>query len=208
MSEKPSVLARTASVLDGMPPALRQSLVVLLIVLGGGIVGWIGRGVLMGPPSDTTTVTVYQGWQVVCPSSKDKDATCKIFREITDDKTGQRLVGVTIGADKDKKDPIATISVPLGVALGKGLNLRLGGEDAKVYPYKVCGAAGCAVIMPFDDKTEKSFKNAQDATVTVTRPQDGQDINWTFTMNGFNDARHAYLNGEAKRKNWFWRLWL
>lgn len=208
MSEKPSVLAKAAQAVRSMPPALKRSLIIVLIVLGGALVGWIGRGVLTGPPSDAATVTVYQSWQVICPSSKEKEGACEIVREVIDDKSGQRVGRIAIGLEKGKKEETLVATVPLGVLLRPGLGIRLGGEPVKTFPYATCTAEGCVITTPIDAKLRDTLLASQDATLVIATPQDRSGVEFTFPMKGFVTAYNAYKTGEAKRKYLWWRLWL
>ena len=207
MSEKPSVLAQVANAIGDIPPLLKQSVIILLVVLGGGIVGWIGRGVLTGPP-DTTTVTIYQDWQLICPASKDKDKSCEIIQDVINEKAGRRVARIVMGREKDKKIPSLFLTVPLGVLIDPGLGLRLGADQMNAYPYKTCLEDGCVAIVPGDKRLEASFVKAQEATIAFATPPEGKAIEVPFSMKGFAEAHKAYLNNEAKRISWWWRLWL
>jgi len=208
MSEKPSVLTKAANAVASIPPALKRIIVVVLVILGGVIVGWVGRGVLTGPPSDSANMVAYQTWQVICPSSKEKDGACEIVREVIDEKAGQRVGRIAIGLEKNKKEPSMVLTVPLGVMLRPGLGVRLGADPVKSYPYATCSAEGCMVVTPFDQKLKDSLLAAQDAALVVATPQDRSGVEVPFSMKGFVEAYKAYRTGEAKRKFLWWRLWL
>lgn len=220
MSEKLPKLKQAANAFKGMPAVLQRVIVTGLIVVGGLIVGWVFRGLLTGAPTDSTTAVVYpigtpsqpgaivQNWQVVCPSSKDKDRFCEISREIIDEKSGQRIGRLAVVTEKGKKDPSLVMSVPLGVLLRPGLGLRLGGEPVKSYPYATCDAGGCIVVVPFDDKLKDAMVASQDAAFVIATPQDRNGIEVSFSMKRFAEVYGAYKTGEAKRKYLWWRLWL
>lgn len=208
MSEKPSVLSKAVQAVAGMPAALRRSLLFVLIGLALIIVGWVGRGVLTGPPSDSATVTVYQSWQVICPSAKEKDASCEIVRDVADDKSGQRIGRIAIGREKNKKQESLVMTVPLGVLLRPGLGLRLGGEPVKNFAYATCTADGCVAVTPLDAKLLETLRSSQDGTLILSTPQDRSGVEISFSMKGFVKAHNAYKTGEAKRKYLWWRLWL
>jgi invasion protein IalB len=207
MSEKPSALAGVANALSGMPPALQRIIVVLLILVVGVIAGWIGRGSLTGAPADSATVAVYKDWQVICPGNKVKERTCELIQDVVDNKSGRRLGRISVAQEKGKKEPTLFLTAPLGVLIEPGVTLRLD-SDQKAYPYKTCVADGCIAMTPFDDKLKGTFKDASDAALTVGVPPDGKTVDLSFSMKGFSDAYGAYRAGEAKRKSWFWRLWL
>lgn len=220
MSEKLPKLKQVTSALKGMPIMLQRVIVTVLIVVGGLIIGWVGRGVLTGPPSDSTTAVVYQigtasqpgvimqSWQLVCPSAKEKDRACEIGRDVIDDKSGQRIGRLAIMTEKGKKEPSLVMTVPLGVLLRPGLGFRLAGEAVKTVPYATCDAGGCSAVLPFDAKMKDAMLNAQDAAFVITTPQDRNGVDVAFSMKRFAEVYKAYKTGEAKRKHLWWRLWL
>lgn len=206
MSETPPVLTRLAKAFDSQPPILTRILVVLVIVVAGVLAGWIGRGVLVGPP-DTLTMTVYKDWRVVCPSSKEKNQSCEITQDVMNEKAGGRIARVALSKEKGKALTLY-ITVPLEVLLEPGLVLRLGDVQTKAYQYKTCTEDGCIAVIPVDDTFEASFVKTQAAAVIVTAPPEGKNIEIPFSMKGFVEAHDAFLSGEAKRNSWWRRLWL
>lgn len=216
MSEKPSALSGVANALSGMPPALQRTIVVVLIILVGGIAGWIGRGALTWPSADAATITVYKSWQVVCPGisekSKDKDKAkdlhCEMVSDIVDAKSGQRMGRMTIGLEKDKTEPTLFILAPLTVLLEPGVALRLDSELGKPVPYKTCTPDGCIAMVPFDEKLAEQFEEASDGAMVVAAPGEEKTVDVAISLKGFKQAWSAYNDGEAKLKSWFWRLWL
>lgn len=220
MSEKLPKLKQAANAFKGMPLALQRVIVTVLIVIGGLIVGWVGRGVLTGPPSDSTTAVVYQigaanqpgavtqSWQLICPSAKEAERYCEIDREVIDDKSGQRIGRLAIMTEKGKKQPSLVLTVPLGVLLRPGLGFRLAGDAVKNLPFATCDAGGCSAVVPFDDKMKDSMLSAQDAAFVITTPQDRNGVEVPFSLKRFAEVYKAYKTGEAKRANLWWRLWL
>jgi invasion protein IalB len=207
MSEKPSTLSSVANAIDAMPPAVKSGLLIVLILVIGGFAGWIGRGALTGPGANNATVAVYDDWRVACPSAKLKDGTCEIAEDVVNPAEG-RVARVSFLREKDKKDLTLVLTVPLGVLLEPGLSLRLGGDTLRTYQFKTCTEEGCAVLVPADKDLQQSFAKAQDASLKVVSPSDGKEVDVPVSMKGFPDAYAAFKNGEAKRKSWWWRLWL
>lgn len=209
MSEKPSALAGVANAVSGMPLALRRIIVVVLILVVGGIAGWIGRGALTGPSSEAETVTVQKGWQVSCSGAKAKTRGCKMLVGVVDPRSGQTIGKIMVlreDQDKDKKALTMYIMAPLGVSIQDGVALRLDSETQKMQPYKTCMMDGCSAIVPFDDKMLEQFKDASDGAMVVS---DGsKPIDLTFSLSGFKEAWSTFNDGEAKQNSWFWRLWL
>ena len=214
MSETP-LPPKRMSLLGGLPPLVSQILVWLGILLVGGLIGWIGRGFLAGP-DDVPSMSVYQDWRLTCPSTADKDATCRLSSDVVDPQSGQGVASIIYGKEleKDKDNPDAEpkvtmvlgVTVPLNVLLEPGLGLKLGADDMKVYQYKTCTQGGCTAVIPVDKDTLKTFLGAQVAEVTVVG-RDGKSVPLPVSMKGLPEAYSAYRNSEAKHSSWWWRLW-
>lgn len=219
MSEQPSAPNGAGGTFGGMPPLVQNILIISAIVLAGAIIGWIARGALTGAPAKAATVTVYEDWQVVCPGNKVKGRSCEVAMDVVNSKNGQRMARVSIrketvpGKDDDKNKELKDestlfLTVPLGVLIEPGVTLRLGAETLKPYAFKTCMEDGCTVTVPFDDNLIDQFAEAQDASLTVGAPTEEKTVDIPFSTKGFSKAYGAYKTGEARRKSWFWRLWL
>lgn len=204
-----------------MPSALKKIIFVVAGLVVGALIGWIGRGVLTGPPSTSTTAVVYplkpgvklkddevaQSWQLVCPSSTDEGKHCEITREILD-KNGNRMAQVAIMTEKGHKAPSFVMTVPLGVLLEPGLGFRLSGGDTTTYKYATCTSGGCVVVTPFDDKLKEELLKAQDGTLVLSVPGKEDTTEVSFSLKQFNKVFSAYKTGESKRSSGWWRMWL
>lgn len=196
------------SFVDKIPPGGRKALLLAGLVIAGGLAGWIGRGVIAGPP-DVPTMQVFQDWRLICPARKEHDAHCRLASDIPDPTTGQAVASLSIitEVDQSKKttSKILVVNVPLGVLLEPGIGLRLGG-DTKAYPYKTCLEGGCVAFIPSNDELEDSIIDASD-TAFVVASGGGQTVPLPFSTKGLADARRAMRNFEARRSSWWWRLW-
>lgn len=204
MSEPASALTRMANAISGLPPAVTRIVIAIFVFLVGGIAGWIGHGVLAGP-ADVPTMMVYQDWRLLCPASKDKDTSCELSQDVINERAHARVARLVVLKDKDKSTVLA-VTVPLEVLLEPGMGLKIGDDQPRVYQYKTCTEEGCLAVIPVDDQIETSLAKATDAGVIVAG-QDGKGVALPFSMKGYVEARHAFLNNEAKRKSWWRRLW-
>jgi len=204
MSEKSSPSTRFV---DGMPPVATTAAIAAGVFVVAALLGWIGRGVLAGPP-DVLTITAYDDWRLLCPSSKEKDATCRMTQDIIDTKSGQSIASLVVAKEigKDKSEStVLAVSVPLNVLLEPGVGLKFGNE-VKTYQYKTCTQGGCIAVIPYDDQLENTIENAGDAAISVAR-LDGKSVELPFSTKGFADARRAFAHFDARRASWWWSLW-
>lgn len=195
------------SFVDGLPPIAVTAAIWAGLFIVGGLLGWIGRGVIAGP-ADVPTMMVYDDWRLVCPARKEKEANCRMSQDIVEPKTGQTIASLVVlkELDKDKKEStVMAVSVPLNVLLEPGVGLKFG-NDMKTYQYKTCLEGGCVATIPYDEALEKSISSTSDASLTVAR-LDSKSVQLPFSTKGFVEARKAFKNFEAKRSSWWWRLW-
>jgi invasion protein IalB len=206
MSEMPPPPTHTSFV-DGLPPIAVKAAIWAGLFIVGALLGWIGRGILAGP-DDVPTMTVYQDWRLVCPARTEKDGSCRITQEIVDSKAGQQIASLVVFKEigKDKKEStVLAVDVPLNILLEPGLGLKLG-NDLKTYQYKTCTEGGCVALIPADDQLIASLGSADTAALVVAR-LDGKSVDVPFSTKGFVKARKAFVNFDAKRTSWWWRLW-
>jgi invasion protein IalB len=198
------MLTRIGDAVGDLPSLFKRFLVTLAIFAVGGIAGWIGRGMLAGPP-DVPTVSVYEDWRLLCPKNENKNISCEISQDVIDDKAGMRVARIVILKDKDQNTVMA-ITVPLQVLLEPGMGLKLGNDQVRIFQYKTCTEEGCVSVTPLNNQLEEALAGAQNAGIVVAQP-DGKAVELPFSMKGYGEVRKAFLNNEAKRKSWWWRLW-
>jgi invasion protein IalB len=204
MSETPPESTRVMTVIRDLPPAVTRTAIVVAIFLVGGIAGWIGHGKFAGPP-DALTMTAYQDWRLLCPASTDKNNSCELSQDVISEKARARVARLVLLKDKDKSTVLA-VTVPLEVLLQPGIGIKFGSDQPRVYQYRTCTQEGCVTIIPVDDQMEQALAKTSDAGIIVAA-QNGKAVELPFSMKGYVDARHAFLNNEAKRKSWWRRLW-
>jgi len=204
MSETPSVPTRMANAISDLPPVATRIAAAFGVLVIGGLAGWIGRGVLAGPP-DVPTMQVYQDWRLLCPTSKDKGVSCEMSQSVVNQQAHMQVARLVMLKEKDKNTVLA-ITVPLDVLLEPGMGLKLGNDQVRVFQYRTCTEEGCVAVIPVDDQIEGAFGKVQDAGIAVAQ-LNGKAVELPFSMKGYVEARKAFLSNEAKRGSWWRRLW-
>lgn len=173
-------------------------------LLIGLLLGWMARGILTYN-SNAGMVASYDDWRVACPSAATKGASCELVSDIIDKSQQSPIARATITTDSQGK-PLIGFMLPYGVALQAGMGLVVGKEPVKVYPYRTCNAVGCIATAPFDQKLADSMRQAKDGRVMFANLQ-GKAVGVPLSFKGYDTAFRAYKSAEAKRHEWFWRLW-
>lgn len=181
------------------------------LVVGGGallvglLVGWMVRGVATYNTS-ASAAAEYDDWRVTCPPASAKEATCELVSDILDATTQSPIARMTITTDIKAKKQVMGFVLPFGVALEPNMGLTIGKNPLKVLPFRTCNQVGCIVVADFDDKTAASFKEAGEARINFLM-SDGRQVGAPVSFKGYDNGLSAYKSADAKRNNWFWRLW-
>jgi invasion protein IalB len=173
-------------------------------LLVGLLLGWMVRGVSTYN-TNSAVLSSYDEWRVTCPAATVKEGSCELSSEIMDKSQPQPVARITITTDP-KGNKVAGFHMPLGVALEAGMGMTIGKDPVKVYPYRTCNAVGCLATAPFDDKLAAALKGATEAKLMFATLE-GKPIAVNVTFKGYSKGVRAWRSGDAKRKNWFWRLW-
>jgi invasion protein IalB len=178
-------------------------------LLVGLLLGWMGRGLATYNVHEAS-IASYEDWRVACPASETKDASCELSTDVIDKSQGtpNAVARATITTDKDGKQVMGFV-LPYGVALEAGMGLRIGKDPkvpVKVYQYRTCNTVGCIATTPFDDALASSLKSADDAAVMFAG-LDGKPVAVPMSFKGYQKSLAAWKSADAKRHNWFWRLW-
>jgi invasion protein IalB len=188
---------------DQMRTWLTRGLFALVGVVIGLAAGWIFRG--PGAGGDVPRMAFYQDWRLICPSDKEEKAACGLASDVVDPRSGAKLVQITMGTQPTQTKEEMVVSVPLTVLLPPGLGLQIG-NDTKTYPYMTCIATGCVTMITMDDKLLGSLNSSSSVALVVTA-QNGRTVNLPVSVKGYDDARKALNNIEARRHSWWRRLW-
>jgi invasion protein IalB len=188
---------------DQMRTWLTRIVFALVGLIVGAAAGWIGRG--PGASADNARMVFYNDWRLICPADKEQKSSCGITSEVVDPRSGTKLAQLALGAQPGKTDEELVISVPLTVLIPPGVGLQFG-SNTKTYPYMTCVATGCITMIKVDDDLLKSFETASSMAIVVTA-QNGRSVNLPVSVKGYNDARKAFNNIEARRHSWWRRLW-
>ncbi len=155
------------------------------------------------------SIASYDDWRVACPetTTENKDAHCELSTDVVDKSQGSpSTVGrATITTDKDGKQIMGFV-LPYGVALEAGMGVKIGKDPVKVYQFRTCNAIGCIVTTPFDTALAASLKSADDVSVMFAG-LDGKPVSVPMPFKGYQQSLAAWKSADAKRSNWFWRLW-
>lgn len=128
----------------------------------------------------------YQDWQVACLQSDGADR-CAMTQIQADPKSGKRVITFEMQLPRDGAR--ATLVVPFGLALGKGITLRV--DDGEAWPtlaFSTCLPVGCLVSTGLSTAQLEKLRTGMALTVGATANGNGQALDFTVSLNGFSAA--------------------
>ena len=131
----------------------------------------------------------YQDWVTRCePIGEDESAKqCFIVQNLVLKEKNQRVMLIAVAYPPEQPDPVAVLTLPLGISLPPGVRLRV--DDGEVHRLAVdrCLATGCKAGFILSGQLLQAFKAGLKAEVTI---HDGgrQPITLPVSLRGFTAA--------------------
>ncbi|PZQ44407.1 MAG: hypothetical protein DI551_10220 [Micavibrio aeruginosavorus] len=120
----------------------------------------------------------------------DKDTeSCEVFQSLSLKENNQRLIEIAVGFPKDMDgQPQIGIIVPLGIAVGKGVDMKVDDKDIVHFDIRTCIPDGCLVLEPMNETLLKSMKSGTKLLATFINNGDQKAINIELALEGFEKA--------------------
>ena len=131
----------------------------------------------------------FKDWGYKCETPQGSDQKiCFIFQRITSKKDDKRVADATIAYLPKVDKPVMVITLPLGVFLPAGIQLKIDdSEDAANAPYVQCIQDGCQARIAMDDKMITKMKGGKMLNIAFLTPQQKQ-LGFPISLNGFTAA--------------------
>jgi len=143
--------------------------------------------------------TNFGSWTAKCePPHEDKEGGCFIFQNLVLREGGQRVLQIAIGFVPDTEDPIALLSLPLGISLPPGVSIELPEGEPVHFPVERCEPNGCRAGLKIRREFLQALLGAESMTVRFHDAR-RQPIEVPLSLNGFSDGLDA-LRREASSK--------
>lgn len=137
-------------------------------------------------------------WLVRCYPVQN-ESPCDIYQQQNDARSQQRVLAVSLAyVPRLDKDAIQ-ISVPLGVAIQRGLSVHAGSYASQVMPYRRCDRGGCYVEMLVDNAFIDQLNHAGSDALIRIAADDGKNYDLKLSLNGFT-AAYDSMAEQAKAK--------
>ena len=135
-------------------------------------------------------------WQVRCFPVQNANP-CDIFQEMADQNTHQRILSFSLAYAPSMDRHLLQITVPLDVAIQKGVTIQTDSFTSPVMKYRMCSREGCFVqLVPDNAMIASLVKAGADAKVNIWA-DNGKSYGLKFSLKGFAQA-HDEMVAQAK----------
>lgn len=149
------------------------------------------------PPGRPDTKTIGD-WQVRCFPVENPNP-CDVFQERGDSRTQQRILTVSLAFAPSLNRHLLQITVPVGVALQRGLTIQADSYTSPVMKYRMCSREGCFVqVVPDNAVIEALTKAGSDAKINIVA-DGGKSFSLPLSLKGFS-AAHDDMVTQARAK--------
>jgi invasion protein IalB len=131
----------------------------------------------------------FKDWGYKCETPKGfNKEICFVFQRVTNKDNNQKIADVTVAYAPKGNKPIMVITLPLGVFLPAGIQLKVDdGEEAARATFVQCIQDGCQARVSLDDKLTTKMKGGNRLRVAFFTPQQKQ-LAFPISLNGFTAA--------------------
>jgi invasion protein IalB len=138
-------------------------------------------------------------WQVRC-FPVDNTNPCDMFQESVNQQSRQRVLTFSLAFVPSMNRHILQITVPLDVALQKGLTIQTDGYTSPVMKYRMCNREGCFVQLAPDNAVIEALAKASSQSAKLNIVADGgKAVPLPLSLKGFA-AAHDDMVSQARAK--------
>lgn len=134
-----------------------------------------------------TEILTFDGWIVTCSEFEaPKNKVCSALLQIQQQNNGQVVFSWTVALDSNRQ-VVGVMQTPTGVAIGPGVELRVGKLPARKIPFASCETARCVASMTMDANLLRELSASPTAEAVVQGSQ-GNTVQFNIQMKGFDKA--------------------
>lgn len=137
-------------------------------------------------------------WTVRCFPIQSP-SPCDIFQEQDYQKTGQRVLSISIAYVPSMDKHAIQISVPLDISIPKGVTLQTDTYTSPVLKYRRCDRNGCYIEMAVDNGLVEGLAKSSDKGKVNIAADNGKNYTLNFSLKGFSQA-HDDMVAQARAK--------
>ena len=143
-------------------------------------------------------VKTVEDWFVRC-FKIDSPSPCDMYQELDNRETRQRILSLSLAYVPSMDRHALQITVPLDIAIQKGLVLQTDGYKSPVLKYRRCDRNGCYVEQAVDNALVEGLAKSGPAGKVNIVADNGKAFSLNFSLKGFA-AAHDDMVAQAKAK--------
>jgi len=176
---------------DGLRRALAPRARAAIAFALGALLSAAAGGAAAAPEVRET----HRDWTVVCDAAGDGAERCSIVQALSHRETEQMILRVEVGYLPDTRNLVAVVTVPLGVHLPPGLELRIDEGETTRHEFGSCLERGCIAGIDLSDAQLAALKAGARAHFTF-RDARRQPVTVPISLAGFTAAVSTLENAE------------
>jgi invasion protein IalB len=150
------------------------------------------------PPTTPPEVKTVEDWTIRCFAVKNGHP-CDMFQEMANKETRQRILSVSLAYDPSVDRHLLQVTVPLDVALQKGVTIQTDNYTSPALKYRMCTREGCFVQMIAENAMIDALaKSGPGAKINIAG-DNGKVYGLQFSLKGFS-AAHDEMVSKARAK--------
>jgi len=158
----------------------------------------LAQGAPAPGPLPKPEVKQVEDWQVRCYPVQSI-SPCDIFQEQAERESGQRVLSISLAFVPSMNRHIIQVTVPLDVAIPKGVTLQTDTYTSPVMKYRMCTREGCFVQTAMDNAVVEALARSNGSGKVNVVADSGKTYALTFSLKGFS-AAHDDMAAQAKAK--------
>jgi invasion protein IalB len=172
----------------------------LLAIALAGLVCGSARAQQADAPAPTAPpeVKTVEDWTIRCFAVKNGHP-CDMFQEMANKETRQRILSVSLAYDPSVDRHLLQVTVPLDVALQKGVTIQTDNYTSPTLKYRMCNREGCFVQMVAENAMIESLAKSGPAAKINIAGDNGKTYGLQFSLKGFS-AAHDEMVSKARAK--------
>ncbi|SMX31824.1 invasion associated locus B family protein [Octadecabacter ascidiaceicola] len=163
----------------------------IIFVLMFGLGGALAAQEVSAPDTSSFTTEVFGDWSVICTTQTSGDRLCQLSQAVGVDGDEEQAFLLNISASEDGRKHFGVVTVPLGVYLAPGVELRVDARRPFRVLYEICDVQACYAGFEVSGQALSAFRRGLDARFRVWVGRD-RAVEFPVSLRGFSAAWREY----------------
>lgn len=152
---------------------------------------FLGQSAFAQPELNQPDEHVFTDWRVLCQSVEEATTDCQMLQSASTSADGPAVFLLSVSTGRDTGANYAVVTVPVGVYLTPGIEIRVDQHRPFKVLYEICDRAGCHAGFKLSGSVLNAFRQGVDAKVRVWTAKT-QAVEFPVSLRGFSAAYRYY----------------